>query len=191
MIPQAAAAFLLAAGAVQADGLDLTAQARTSFGDEVRALLLDEPALVADAIGPTAPFIPDAASIYAYEAARDREALAAQDELFATTPFGFGAAMPERTLVLFLSAPCPDCARALAEARTLAAEHPGLRVELRAADASPDTAQAIRAAVGAEGTPPGADAFTRLDLDTAPAYVLPGLMLRGWIPAVVLSGYLE
>lgn len=171
--------------------LDLSDAARADFGAEVRALLLDEPEIVRRALEAGQP---DAAGIYADEAAADTARLDAEAaRLFARTAFGFGAETPDRILVLFLAADCPDCARALDEARILTRTHAGLRVELRAADGSEATALWLRdvtGVAGGAGGPTGPESFAALGLDTAPAYVLPDLMLRGWIPLVVMERYL-
>lgn len=203
--PLAALALCAAAPAAAADGLDLTPAQRAAFGAEVRALLMDEPALAAPALKGAAP---DAASIYADEAASDRARIAADAGLlFTPGPLGFGADKPKQTIALFLSADCADCAPALRDLIEIAAHRPGLRVELRALDADPATLS-LMARIAQHGpdaffdSGPGADAMpiagdagagaaARLGLDLAPSYVLPDMMLRGWIPAIVLDRYLD
>jgi len=209
----------LAAGAVAAagspapasDGLSLTAAQRDAFGREVRALLLDEPALVADALTPPAP--PTSGAIYADAAGRDLDLIAgAAEALFTPSAFGFGAARPEVTLALFVAPDCADCARALAGLTAAAASRPWLRVEIHAADAGAGNhldlarqgpaalADALPRPMRFLAPPPeeasaraetGARLSARLELDRPPAIVLPRMMLRGWIPEAVLTRYLD
>ncbi len=195
---RAAICLTLAASPVAAEGLEMSPEARAAFGAEIRALLLDDPGIVANALDRGRA--PDAATIYAEEAASDKAMLSEEAEaLFAVTSTGFGAAEPETVLAIFVAADCPDCARAVEEAAAIAANRPRLRVELRAADSSAATAARVaelaKLAGAANPVPPqnrgDADRFERLGLDAVPAYVLPDMMLRGWIPATVLGRYLD
>lgn len=100
------ACALLGAGTplvAQTDFTALTAAERAAFQAEIRALLLDEPQIVARALEGPSPF---ADAVDNDLAAIGRNA----DTLFAN-----GAA-----LALFTAPDCPDCDRALAELRALA-----------------------------------------------------------------------
>ena len=151
--------------AAQAEPLALSAQERAALGAEIRRLLLDEPDLVARALTPPS----------AYEQAvtdditrLDRLA----PRLFDPAREGFGPATAQWRIALFVADDCPDCDRATADLRAMAASHE-LRVTLfRLSD--PDAA-----ALAAE-----------LELADMPAYVLPQMMLQGHIPPVVLERYL-
>ncbi|MDF1854023.1 hypothetical protein [Pseudooceanicola sp.] len=210
MIRVAVCVLLLAPSALAADGLDLSPGARAAFRAELRALLLEEPEILQRALAaqPPAPDI-TTAEIYADAAASDRARIAALAEpLFALTGFGFGADSPAEILTVFVSADCPDCLTALTELLTLTQTRPDLRVELRALDTTTATA-GLMARLAAEGParliagadltpgPPartdvnyGADLATALELDIAPSYVLPDMLLRGWMPAQILPRYL-
>jgi glutaredoxin len=73
-------------------------------------------------------------------------------------------------VAFFTAEDCPDCSRARDELHALA-DRLGFRVAVF--DIGPDAALA-----------------RRLGLDMAPSYVLPDMMLRGAMPAIVLDRYL-
>lgn len=194
-------ALLVLALAAPAGAMDLSPDSRRAFGAEVRALLLDEPGLVIQAFEAARP---DPSAIYA-EAAEDDLALIANhaDALFVPTGAGFGADTPDIVLTVFVAAASADCRAALADLVALTAEHPGLRVELRAFDTAPETEALLNLLVeaGPEAllaadwgvSPPGApsDLAQEMGLDTAPSYLTRKTMIRGAIPPVVLERYLS
>jgi hypothetical protein len=137
---------LVAAGGAWAGALDLSPDERAAFGAEVRALLLEEPQLVARGIGllPVDPF-----GGYADEAARDTALL---DEMAAalTDDPGDWSEGPQDgvPLVAFLPAACTDCHDILAELRATAATQ-GARLVVK--DASdPEAAARFLTAVLSE-----------------------------------------
>lgn len=139
---------------------------RMALGAEIRALLLDEPDIVDRALNPPT----------AYETAvsDDLARLAAlAPRLFDPAGPGFGAPGAALQIALFIGADCADCTRAADDLRALSATH-DLRVTLHDRDA--DSAAAALAA--------------DLGLTESPAYVLPGMMLQGHIPPMVLERYL-
>ncbi len=165
LLPLAAGLFCLAAPAgAESDFTDLTPAERAIFHAEIREALLGLPDLT-DRIAPP-PIDP-----YAEAVENDLARIKSQaPRLFAADLPGFGPADAGRTIALLIQPNCPDCARAEAELRDLAQSH-DLRVTLIDMDQNPDLAQA-------------------LDLDLAPSYVLPDMMLRGHMPSLVLQRYL-
>lgn len=156
-------ALALPAGA-ETDFTDLTTTERAIFHAEIRESLLGLPDL-ANRIAPP-PIDP-----YAGAVADDLARIEAQAErLFAKDLPGFGNPDASRTIALLTRSDCAACALAEADLRELAEPH-DLRVTLIDMDANPDLAQA-------------------LDLDLAPSYVLPDMMLRGHMPVIVLERYL-
>lgn len=211
---------LLGGGAVQAEGLSLTADERAAFHREVRAAILADPGPVAQALTPPAP------DLYSDEAAEDRARLTQNASLFGMTDRGYGAENPRLTLVFYEDYPCADCAAAWAEVEVLLARHPDLRVEprfaadsgaaqlllsvldhqgiaayrtARAALLAAPTEEALQQAMAQGGWAQDrmlrpqprqeAEVFTSLELDTVPSSVLPDMMLRGALPAIVLEKY--
>ncbi len=163
--PLVAGILFLASPAVgETDFSDLTPTERAIFHAEIREALLGLPDLV-DRIAP--PPIDPYAGAVADDLARI-EAQAAR--LFANDLPGFGAPDATRTIALLTRSDCTDCALAESDLRELAESH-DLRVTLIDMDANPDLAQV-------------------LGLDLVPSYVLPDMMLRGHIPAIVLQRYL-
>lgn len=209
MIRRAAAiALALAATPAAAGGLDLTDDARAAFGAEVRALLLDEPGIVAHAFEAGRP---QADAAYAEEASRDRALIRGEAPwLFRRSAHGFGAARPDLTIAVFVSGDCPDCAAALRDLRGLVRDHPGLRIELRPLDTAAATVARLSAMelFGPEPLSRGWQAVAtlpddrtrrildeavsaeRLGLDMAPSYVFPDMIVRGHVPPVVLERYI-
>ncbi|MGI3165643.1 hypothetical protein [Pseudooceanicola sp. 200-1SW] len=204
------------------------------LAQEMRALLLAEPELIPQIREEARRrMAADAASDLAAEIAGDRATIAdLAPALFAASPRGFGADRAMAQITLFTAARCADCAQAEAELRALAAEMPGLRVEIRSLSDSdadlawraletaqgPQAAAAFRAALleppqaepeallRAQGIDPAtlpvtetlraelaaqAALFARLDLDTAPSYVMADRLIRGAMPGVVLRRYLS
>ncbi|QOL80364.1 thioredoxin domain-containing protein [Pseudooceanicola spongiae] len=208
------------------------------FNEELRMLLHDEPDILASALARGAELRSDAVfSPLRSEIETDLSRITAlSDDLFRTTPQGFGAEGRAK-LALFTQLNCTECARAEAELQDLVAQTPGLRVELRSlTTALPDrlsyviahvagaaAAQDFRSAVNKMGAtddvalasvlsslghdpealriaadaPATMDALTQearmfnsLGLDTAPSYVMPRMLIRGHMPAMVLSKYL-
>lgn len=159
---------LLLGAATSALAQDLPKQSRTTLGEAIRAVLIDTPSLLAPITDP-APIT--GADLYADEATRDLDLLArAAPRLFAPGLHSFGTEGAVPSIAFFTQSDCPDCAMAEAELRALAARL-GLRGTLF--DMAED------AALAAE-----------LGLDMAPSYVLPDMMLRGAMPAIVLEKYL-
>lgn len=152
-----------AAGA-ETDFTDLTATERAVFHAEIREALLGLPDL-------TEQIAPPPINLYADAVESDLARIKSQAKrLFAPGLPGFGPKDAAQTVALLTRPACPDCARAEAELRELAKTH-DLRVTLIDITKNPDLAQA-------------------LELDLAPSYVLPDMMLRGHMPAVVLDRYL-
>lgn len=161
-------AALLMGAASSALAQDLPKQSRTALGEAIRAVLIDTPTLLAPVMDP-APLT--GADLYADEATHDLDLLArAAPRLFAPGLPGFGAEGAIPSLAFFTQTDCADCAMAEAELRDLATRL-GLRVTIF--DMTEDAALA-----------------TTLGLDMAPSYVLPDMMLRGAMPAIVLEKYL-
>lgn len=158
--------MMLMAGDAQAD-TRFTAAERAALGAEIRALLLDEPAIVDRALNPP--------SAYEEAVVADRNRLVElAPQLFAPDQAGFGDVDAALRIALFTKADCADCGLALADLRDLAQRH-DLRVTLFAMDDDgPDAA--LAAALG---------------LEQAPSYVLPDMMIQGHIPPVVMERYLN
>lgn len=143
---------------------DLTATERAILGAEIREVLRTLPRdMLPDAPAPNAP----APRVDPYaQAVRDDLALIASH---AATLFGIDA--PEQSIAFLTREDCADCAKSLAELEILA-EKTGWHIRVIDLD--------HEAALG-----------TALGLDTVPSYVLPDMMLRGAMPAVVLEKYLS
>ncbi|MGR3546197.1 MAG: thioredoxin family protein [Roseovarius sp.] len=162
-------AALLLGAATSVVAQDLPQQSRTALGEAIRAVLIDTPTLLALVMDP-APLT--GADLYGDEAARDLDLLAqAAPRLFAPGLPGFGAEGATPSIAFFTQTDCPDCATAEAELRDIAARL-GLRVNVF--DLTENTTL-----------------VTTLGLDMAPSYVLPDMMLRGAMPAIVLEKYLR
>ena len=133
----AAAALLLAPQLGSADGLDLTPSQRAAFGAEIRALLLDEPGIVARALQAPDP--------YAAEIASDLGLIARhRDALFdASTGTVIGASSGPITLTVFTET--PDATRAALAPLTQG--RPALRILIRPPE------PALMAALGLDITP--------------------------------------
>jgi hypothetical protein len=156
----------LMAPAVQAEPLFDTA-GRAALGAEIRAVLLDEPQIVGQALNPPSP--------YEEAVSADIDRLTAlAPRLFDPAQDGFGAADATRRIALFVRDDCADCTQAVADLRALAQTH-DLRVTLHRLDDNSD----------------GAALAAQLDLSQAPSYALPDMMLQGHIPPVVLERYLR
>jgi hypothetical protein len=161
----AGAVLILAATAAQAQPL-FDAATRATLGAEIRALLLEEPGIVARALTPPGAY--DAA------VAADLDRLTQlAPRLFATDHPGFGAADAARRIAFFTTDDCADCAAAEADLRDLAATHD------------------LRVTVFALSDPAARDLAAQLGLTETPAYVLPGMMLQGHMPPMVLDRYLR
>jgi hypothetical protein len=164
ILKTAAVLLVLGSGATQADPL-FDAAGRAALGAEIRALLLAEPEVVDRVLHPPTAYD---------EAVSDDLARLEQlaPQLFDPAGDGFGAADAAQRIALFVRDDCADCARAASDLRTLSAAH-DLRVTLHDLD--------LAAA---------ADLARTLGLTEAPAYVLPGMMLQGHIPPMLLERYL-
>ncbi|GAW35614.1 hypothetical protein RA2_02678 [Roseovarius sp. A-2] len=146
---------------------DTGPQSRPPLGSAIREVLIATPELLSEITGLSRP----APDLYGAEAERDLatlDQLAAQ--LFNPNQPGFGPADAATRLAFFTAENCPDCTRAKDELRALA-QRLGFRVAVF--DIGSDTALA-----------------RSLGLDMAPSYVLPDMMLRGAMPAIVLERYL-
>ena len=163
--PLAAGLFTLATAAgAETDFTDLTPTERAIFHSEIREALLGMPDL-------TQRIAPPPIDPYADAVETDLARIKAQaTRLFDPGLPGFGPRDAAITIALLTRADCAPCALAEADLRKLAKEH-DLRVTLIDMDENPDLVQA-------------------LELDLAPSYVLPDMMLRGHMPAVVLKRYL-
>ena len=165
-LPLAAGLFAALSGAATAktDFTALTPTERAIFHEELREVLLSVPQLLPEApvpqINPYADAIADDLALLS-----DRE-----QALYGPHLPGFGPKGAALKIALFIAPDCPDCDRAQDELRKLSDTH-DLRVTLIDITVQPDLAHA-------------------LDLDTAPSYVLPDMMLRGHIPPIVLQRYL-
>ncbi len=165
-LPLAAGLFLWGAAApAQTDFRDLTPTERAIFQSQIREALLGLPRhLLPDAPPPQIDILGDAVQQDLTRLSDSRAALFAPD-----LP-GFGPADATMTVALFTAQDCPDCAAAEADLRRLA-ETRDLRVTLLDIDTHRDLAQALQ-------------------IDLAPSYVLPDMMLRGHIPLIVMERYL-
>ena len=165
------AALIAAAGQGAASGMDMTEPQRRAFGAEVRAVLMAHPELAAPALAQSRSAPGKAIAPYAENIRRDLDLIDRYaSDLFGSGLPGFGEPGARAAVAFFTRPGCPDCAAAEADLRRLARDL-GLRVTLRDI-----TEQAALAAA--------------LGLDMAPSYVLPHMMLRGRMPAVVLERYL-
>lgn len=159
---------LVLGASLSAAAQDRPQQSRTALGEAIRGVLIDTPSLLAPVRDPT-PLT--GADLYADEATRDLDLLArVAPRLFAPDLPGFGAEGAIPSIAFFTQTDCLDCAMAEADLRDLAARL-GLRVNIF--DMTEDAAL-----------------VTNLGLDMAPSYVLPDMMLRGAMPAIVLEKYL-
>ena len=143
-----------------------SAAERAALGAEIRAVLLDHPGIVDQALNPPSSYR------QAVNADIDRLRTLAP-HLFDPAQDGFGAGNAARHIALFLRDDCEDCTRAVADLRAITQTH-DLRVTLHHLD----------------DNGPGAALAARLELTEAPSYVLPGMMLQGHIPPIVLERYL-
>lgn len=112
---------------------------------------------------PDAP--PPAVDLYADAASDDLAQIAAHSATL------FGPDAPARSIAFLTRDGCKDCTQALSELREMA-EATGWQVRVIDIAAHADIARA-------------------LELDTVPSYVLPDMMLRGAMPAIVLEKYLS
>lgn len=159
-----AALFCALPGLSAGQSLDLTATERAAFGAEIRALLLDEPEIVANALERTRP---TAGALYQDNIDSDLALIEAHAAyLFSDSDATIlGSTGP----IVMASFATPDSA--IAGMLTVFAETHAIRIALR----DPRTQQ---------------DLLTALGLDTIPAHVFPNLMVRGDVPAIVLERYL-
>ena len=172
-------ACLVGTGAA-AGGLDLTPAERTAFGDEVRALLLDEPDLVR---GLLAPAPADPFEGFADEAAADTALLAALSDELLGDPADWAEGPADGVpLVAFLPAACPDCAALLSDLRALAARQDARLIVKDLPDPEPAAAflTAVLSEVGPEGW-----LLARAGIAELPDPSDPGALLRlggalGW-----------
>jgi hypothetical protein len=165
LLPLATGLFSLATPAgADTDFTDLTRAERAIFHAEIREALLGLPDL-------TDKITPPPIDHYADAVENDLARIEAQaNRLFAPGLPGFGPADAAQSIALLVRPDCPECTRAMEDLRTLVQTH-DLRVTLIDITENPDLAQT-------------------LDLDLAPSYVLPDMMLRGHMPGVVLQRYL-
>lgn len=156
---------LIAAPAGAVDLTNLTDNERAAFRAELRALFLEEPALLADPVlNPPvpAPYADEVASDLALIAAHARALFAEPDDA------RIGSRDGTAGMAVFVEGPAPAMLAALADAR------PGLGIAVKDMT-DPATARLAEA----------------LGLDLFPSYVLPDLMVRGDVPAIVLERYLN
>lgn len=141
-----------------------TADERAALGREIRALLLDQPALVAPAFG--ADMLPPNATGYADEIEADRTLLAD----LAPQIFAYPVAGPDNApkLALITAPDCDACTEMQAQLT--------------------DAAKAGQLALYT--LPLDSEAARALGLDTAPSYVFTDMVVRGDVPAAVLEKYL-
>ncbi|MBT9382413.1 thioredoxin domain-containing protein [Pseudooceanicola sp. CBS1P-1] len=142
-----AAALLLAPLPVQAETAWQQAMDDNPFlfNEELRGVLRDQPDLISNALDRGAARLKAAVwSPLQDEIDTDLQRITLHDaDLFAPGPQGFGAADTPAKITLFTAADCPACPRAEAELAQIAKEHPGLRVEVRSAAATPDDRLAL------------------------------------------------
>ncbi|QFT59811.1 hypothetical protein FIU94_13340 [Sulfitobacter sp. THAF37] len=157
----ALAAALVAAGPgwAETDILDLTSAERAALRSEIRALLLEEPEIVAQALNPPSPVAQETQQ----RIADDKALLAALEPEI----------LNGNRIALFIGADCGTCARAAEELAALSREY-GATFILH------DTGDTAAARLA-----------DRLGMTDLPFYVLPGMILRGHIPKVVLPRYLD
>ncbi|WP_323783198.1 thioredoxin family protein [Thalassovita sp.] len=162
---RAIAAGLLAvllSGTAQADTVSSTDPA---FAAELRAALLADPEPIWRAFNPPAPS--DRENID-----RDLARLAAAaGQLFDPDATMIGSPGSKHPLALFVRPGCPDCEKAKNDLKDLAAV-----IDLRVTFID-ITRQAGLA--------------DRIGVDMAPSYVLPDMIVRGHVPAVVIRKYLS
>jgi len=168
-----AAGLLLAlspgAAVAETDFTRLSPAERAIFHQQIREALLGLPELLQDAPAPSAPPV---TSVYQDAIDQDLARLSERDQaLFGPDLPGFGPPGAALRIALFTAPDCPDCNRAEEDLRALAQTH-DLRVTLL---------DIARNAALAE----------TLEIDMAPSYVLPDMMLRGHIPPIVLERYLK
>ncbi|EDM71403.1 hypothetical protein RAZWK3B_14319 [Roseobacter sp. AzwK-3b] len=165
-LPFAAGLFLwVSAASAQTDFRELTPTERAVFHSQIREALLGLPRhILPNAPAPALDIMGDAI-------AQDLSRLTdSRSALFSPDLPGFGPADAALTVALFTAPDCPECAAAEADLRRLT-ETRDLRVTLLDIDTHRDLAQA-------------------LEIDLAPSYVLPDMMLRGHIPMIVMERYL-
>ncbi|MGX0978004.1 hypothetical protein ACSSVY_003742 [Roseovarius sp. MBR-51] len=169
MRPALFVAVLLLGTAQPVFAQEIPQQSRTALGEAIRAVLVETPALIYPLH--ELPQIV-ATDLYGEDAARDLGLLGrASKQLFSPGLPGFGAEGKTAAIVFFTQDDCPDCAAAEAELRHLAA---ALSLRVSVFDMVRDAALA-----------------EKLGLDMAPSYVLPDMLLRGAMPAIVLEKYLR
>ncbi|MEC3862186.1 hypothetical protein VK792_12905 [Mesobacterium sp. TK19101] len=157
---------MLVGGSGAAEGLFDASRDRAALGAELRALLTEEPDIVAKALSGPSPYqdaIADDLALIGREAAI----------LFDPARDGFGPA-GRPALVMFTASDCASCATAERDLSALA-EAGALRV----------------AVIRVDETPKDAALMGRLGLDLLPSYVLPDMMVRGDVPVFVLQRYLN
>ena len=150
----------------------MTPDQQQAFGVLVRETLMAHPELAAPALGQSRP-PPSAApvDIYAGHVQRDLDLIDRHAAaLFGPQAPGFGPVGQDAALAYFKAPDCDDCAAAEAGLRRIARD---LRLRITVLDMSADAALAAS-----------------LGLDMAPSYVLPDMILRGRMPAIVLERYL-
>jgi hypothetical protein len=161
--------MVLAQGAaLPAGSQDRPLQSRDALGEAIREVLVETPSLLAPLRTPEGSV---AADLYSEDAARDLDVLGrAVPRLFARDLPGFGPEGAPAAIAFFTQEGCAECANAEAELRDLATR---LGVRVSRFDITEDAAFAAE-----------------LGLDMAPSYVLPDMLLRGAMPAIVLEKYL-
>lgn len=154
----------------QTDFRSLSDAERAILRAEIRAVLQASPEIAAPARG-SRP-MPEPRDVYAEEIHKDQALIERfADRLFDPSAPGFGPQEARAKLALLVKADCPDCRRAETELRTLAGHH-DLRVTLLNIDKNADLAEALQ-------------------VDQLPFYVMPKMMLRGHMPAPILTRYLQ
>ncbi len=146
----------------QTDLRRMTAGERAAFGEEVRATLLASPDIVAAALDRATPMQTAVRDAFRAEVAED------MDLLTRLAP----QVLASHDIALFVGDLCEGCTRAIEELRTLS-DTSGVTFILHDI-ADPETAVLAKT----------------LGLDMVPSYVLPDMVLRGHIPALVLQRYL-
>ncbi len=158
------AVFLPGFGLSETVFSNLSTAERELLHAEIRSVLLAQPEIILRGENP--------AQDYSNEVAADLELIARNREtLFDPKLPGAGKSDAALKVALSVRAACDDCARAESDLRDLALSH-DLRLFLIDAEKHPELVSAL-----------GIDAF--------PFYVMPEMMLRGYMPKQVLNRYLE
>lgn len=158
---------------------ELNAEERAAFGAEIRAALLENPALVAGvssvALPPSSQPISPITQAYAQAVADDLALIRHYSaRLFDPAQTRYGDSTAPVPLAVFISPDCPSCAAVLRDLQALVRDTPETPVRITILDITRE-----------------ADMAAALGLTSAPSYVLPNMMIRGQMPNIVLARYIK